>query len=302
MENELTVRNLEVIENEIIQLKEQTARNIILIGQALIEAKSQLNHGAWGIWLEEKFDFTQRTANKFMQLATTFNVSNSNSLSNLGQTKLFLLMDLPDEKRDAFIEENDIESITTRELKEKIKDYRKNTNDFWNIIDRVRDANKYNIPVDKLKPLPNNTYYFSDMKGRNYLNFLTTIEKYGVIQPIIITRDNIIISGHQRVRACKDLGIETIPAFYLHSENKNNYSLNDLLLHTFFVCNMHSRTSTYWLACAWDECYFGDKEKAQEYIDKFVNEGAEIDKKLDDWIERKLQEITKKEAENNNER
>ncbi|AMJ42343.1 DUF3102 domain-containing protein [Anaerotignum propionicum] len=230
MEN-LTVRNLEVIENEIIQLKEQTARNIILIGKALIEAKSQLNHGTWGIWLEEKFDFTQRTANKFMQLATTFNVSNSNSLSNLGQTKLFLLMDLPDEKRDAFIEENDIESITTRELKEKIKNVK-------NIINQdERDYNSYQVKVSELKEFPNHTKYFPNIVGEQYINFLRSIETSGVIESIIITQDKMIVSGHQRVRACKDLGIETIPARYFYYDKKGNDSYEKELFSWFCIGN-----------------------------------------------------------------
>ena len=36
--------------------------------------------------------------------------------------------------------------------------------------------------------------------------------KYGNIEPIIITQDMTIISGHQRVRAFKELGIPTIEA------------------------------------------------------------------------------------------
>lgn len=34
--------------------------------------------------------------------------------------------------------------------------------------------------------------------------------KYGNIEPIIITQDKVIVSGHQRVRAAKELGITSI--------------------------------------------------------------------------------------------
>ena len=238
--NEVTVRNLEVIENEIIQLKEQTARNIIMIGQALIEAKNQLNHGEWGTWLEEKFDFTQRTANKFMQLATTFNVSNSNSISNLGQTKLFLLMDLPDEKRDAFIEENDIEGITTRELKEKIKNVK-------NIINQdERDYKEYQVKVSELKEFHNHEKYFPNIVGEQYIGFLKSIETSGIIESIIITQDKTIVSGHQRVRACKDLGIETIPARYFYYDNKGNDSYEKELFSWFCSCNCSMNQMDYY--------------------------------------------------------
>ncbi len=42
-----------------------------------------------------------------MRAATEF--SNSQSLSNLGTRKLFLLLDIPSEQRDKFIETNEIE-------------------------------------------------------------------------------------------------------------------------------------------------------------------------------------------------
>ncbi|KXL53396.1 ParB-like nuclease domain protein [Anaerotignum neopropionicum] len=302
MNNEIIVKQeneLEVMTKEFLHLKNETANNMIRMGKILIKVKDSLPHGKFGEWLENEVDFSQRSANQFMKIAREFG-SNSQAISNLESTKLYLLAELPADDRENFMNENDVKNISTREMKQKIKDYKKNSNGFWNIVDKIRDANKYNIPVDELKPFPNNTDYFPDMKRRNYIDFLESIEQYGVLNPILITRDNTIISGHQRVRACKDLGIETIPAFYFYSENKNNYSLNDLLLHEFFISNFHTRTSIFWLASAWDEFYFGDKEKSLEHMDKFVNEGAAIDKKFDDWMEGIRQKIDKLEAENNN--
>ena len=43
---------LEKIEKEIISLKNQTAENIILMGQKFITAKKLVPHGGWGDWLE----------------------------------------------------------------------------------------------------------------------------------------------------------------------------------------------------------------------------------------------------------
>lgn len=64
--NQITVKNekLQKIENEIITLKNQTAENIILMGQKFIEAKKLIPHGGWGEWLESKVGFSQRTANQ----------------------------------------------------------------------------------------------------------------------------------------------------------------------------------------------------------------------------------------------
>ncbi|AMJ41711.1 DUF3102 domain-containing protein [Anaerotignum propionicum] len=301
MTNEIKVMQddeIKVMTKEFIRLKDATMNNVIKMGEILIKVKESLPHGKFGEWLENEVDFSQRTANQLMKITREFG-SNSQAISNLDSTKLYLLAELPVDDREDFMNENDLQNISTREMKERIKDYKKNVNDFWNIVDRTLDENTYEIFVDELKPFPNHDFYFPEMKGRNYLNFLTSIEKYGIIQPVIITRDNTIISGHQRVRACKDLGIVTIPAHYLHSENKRNYSLNDLLLDDFLSSNFHTRTSIFWLAVAWREFYFGDKEKSQEYMDKFVNEGDEIDKKLDDWMEEKRQEIAQLKAKHN---
>ncbi len=272
------------IENNILRLKQQTVQNIIQIGLELLKAKEKLSHGEWGKWLEERIEFSQRTANQFMRIAKEFG-SNSQAISNLDITKVYLLMELPTENRDDFIANNDLKNMTTRDIKRKIKNYKQN-NDIWKIVDKEKDENKYEIQISELKSLPNHEKYFGTIKGTNYIDFLSSIQKYGVVRPIIITRDKVIVDGHERVRACNDLGLQTIPATYLCCKNEKNLSLKDLLLHMFFNYNMHTRSYMFYLANAWDECYFGDSEKAEYYMNKFNNEGEQIDKELEEWREK----------------
>lgn len=40
-----------------------------MAGEKLQEAKSQMRHGQWGDWLRKNFDFSQREADRWMQLA-----------------------------------------------------------------------------------------------------------------------------------------------------------------------------------------------------------------------------------------
>lgn len=68
------------------------------------------------------------------------------------------------------------------------------------------------INISELKPHPRNNEFFDDMSGENWDAFLESIKSSGVIEPIVIIGDKYIISGHQRVRACKELGIKTILA------------------------------------------------------------------------------------------
>lgn len=38
-----------------------------------------------------------------------------------------------------------------------------------------------------------------------------SIKEFGVKNPIIIDKDNVIVAGHTRIKACERLGIETVP-------------------------------------------------------------------------------------------
>mgnify|MGYP001019719923 CR=1 FL=1 len=67
------------------------------------------------------------------------------------------------------------------------------------------------IEVSKLIPHQRNNEFFDDIQGDNWMEFKKSIETSGVIEPIIITQDYIIVSGHQRVRACKELNISEVP-------------------------------------------------------------------------------------------
>lgn len=118
--SEIQQSNLGQIEAEIVILKHQTAQNIIEIGKRLIQAKEMLPHGKWGKWLEEKVEFSDRTARRFMHAANEF--SNWTSLSDLPPTKIFALLDVPKEEREEFIRENKVDEMTTRELQQVIKE------------------------------------------------------------------------------------------------------------------------------------------------------------------------------------
>jgi ParB family transcriptional regulator, chromosome partitioning protein len=68
------------------------------------------------------------------------------------------------------------------------------------------------VKVSTLQAHPQNDYFFDDMAGTKWEEFLESVRTSGIIEPIVITKDNVIVSGHQRVRACKELGIEEIEA------------------------------------------------------------------------------------------
>lgn len=62
-----------------------------------------------------------------------------------------------------------------------------------------------------MKPHPQNTEFFDDISGKDYENFKNSIQEEGIISEIIVAPDMTIISGHQRYKAAKELGIKMIP-------------------------------------------------------------------------------------------
>ncbi len=68
-----------------------------------------------------------------------------------------------------------------------------------------------NVSIDILKVHPRNTEFFDDISGRDYEEFKNSIQEEGIISEIIVAPDMTIISGHQRYKAAKELGIKMLP-------------------------------------------------------------------------------------------
>lgn len=101
----------------------------IEIGGYLTEAKALLPHGEWGNWLKNKVNYSQSTAISFMKLYEEYGnrqeslfSSNSQAIMNLPYTKALRLLAIPEEEREQFVEENNVEEMSTRELEKAIKE------------------------------------------------------------------------------------------------------------------------------------------------------------------------------------
>lgn len=72
------------------------------------------------------------------------------------------------------------------------------------------------IKVSELKENKEFSRMVPEMSGIEYNEFLKSIEKDGIRQPIHILLDKTILDGRHRVRACKELGINEVQAL-VHS-------------------------------------------------------------------------------------
>lgn len=127
-------RDIQTVTTEIRTLHRQ-AQGMILnyaieIGRRLKEAKSLLEHGEWGEWLENEVDFSRSTANNFMKIfeeyganqVSLFGDANSQTLGNLPYTHALKLLAVPAEEREEFVEEHHVEDLSSRELDRLIKE------------------------------------------------------------------------------------------------------------------------------------------------------------------------------------
>lgn len=81
-----------------------------------------------------------------------------------------------------------------------------------------------NIPINEIKPANYNPRQINPdaLKG-----LIESIRKFGMPQPLIINkRTNILVSGHQRLRAAQSLNFDTVPVIYVDLSIPEEKALN----------------------------------------------------------------------------
>ena len=122
-----------IIAGEINYIKRQAQQTLLAasveIGRKLNEAKALVPHGLWEDWLTENVDYSQSTANNLMRIATEYGdeqvslfsgKSNSETFASLTYSQAVALFALPMDQRQEFVENHDMEDLSTRQLKEEI--------------------------------------------------------------------------------------------------------------------------------------------------------------------------------------
>ncbi|WP_196603446.1 DUF3102 domain-containing protein [Pectinatus haikarae] len=130
------IRTPEIIAAEINSIKRQVQQAMlnasIDIGRKLVEAQSIVEKGHWGAWLKENVDYSERTANNLVRIFKEYGQlgqqelfdapANRPEFEKLSYTQAVALLGLPTEDARAdFIENNDIDSMSTRDLQAAVK-------------------------------------------------------------------------------------------------------------------------------------------------------------------------------------
>lgn len=149
-----------IIAQEINIIKDQTSKILLQssmeIGKRLKEAKEFVGHGNWGAWLETAVNYSQRTAQNLIKLYEEYGEkylesnqnSNTKSIANLTYTQALTMLKLESEERENFIQNNDVENMTIKNLEtaiaEKLALEKKNEELEQNLINVSKE-------IDKLK-------------------------------------------------------------------------------------------------------------------------------------------------------
>lgn len=97
------------------------------------------------------------------------------------------------------------------------------------------------IKVEFLKIHPRNKEFFDDMEGDKWKDFVESIKTSGIIQPLIVTDDYVVISGHQRLKAAKELGLTEVPCEVHEYLDKDGITAEDWKLKDLLESNLMQR-------------------------------------------------------------
>ena len=90
----------------------------------------------------------------------------------------------------------------------------------------MKDLQILNMEIDKIIPYENNPRDNDDAVP--YV--ANSIKEFGFKVPIIVDKDNVIVAGHTRLKAAKQLGLETVPVIIaddLNEDQINAFRLAD---------------------------------------------------------------------------
>lgn len=89
------------------------------------------------------------------------------------------------------------------------------------------------INISVLKPHPKNNEFFDDLNGEEFERLKNSIKDEKIYTDILVSPDMTIISGHQRVRAARELGMTLVPIKIDDDLQDENSKLRALISNNF---------------------------------------------------------------------
>ena len=93
--------------------------NLLQLGRVLAEARPLIPYGQFEGWCLENAKMSMRTAEQYMQAYEEFGIDTK--IAELGTSKIIKLLPMSEEEREKLLAENDVSSMSTRQLDAAIR-------------------------------------------------------------------------------------------------------------------------------------------------------------------------------------
>ena len=96
--------------------------NLLQLGRVLAEARPMIPYGEFDGWCRQNAKMSKRTAEQYMQAYAEFGLNTK--IAELGTSKVIKLLPMSEDEREQLLAENDVGSMSTRQLDEAIRKQR----------------------------------------------------------------------------------------------------------------------------------------------------------------------------------
>ena len=133
-ENVVAVRSIEIVTAEITMIRDNARKvfleSVIQIGTRLEEAKQMVPQGEWTAYLTDKLGYKPSTAQNYMRIAREFGGGQvsltgktaADAFGQLSYSQILPLLGMAEEEREELAEENDLPSMSSREIAALVKE------------------------------------------------------------------------------------------------------------------------------------------------------------------------------------
>ena len=133
-ENVVAVRSIEIVTAEITMIRDNARKvfleSVIQIGTRLEDAKQMVPSGEWTAYLTDKLGYKPSTAQNYMRIAREFGGGQvsltgktaADAFGQLSYSQILPLLGMAEEEREELAEENDLPSMSSREIAALVKE------------------------------------------------------------------------------------------------------------------------------------------------------------------------------------
>lgn len=97
----------------------------------------------------------------------------------------------------------------------------------------MNDDRIISVPIHTVKPHPRNEEFYDNADPESFQRLKDSIAEVGMLTPIRISKNYTIISGHQRYRACQELGVDFIQVVIDNELEDESEMLMQLIVSNF---------------------------------------------------------------------